>query len=253
MLHFLNFKIFSAVLILVITLFAGLLPFCHKKIKQQTQKKFTMSAALASGIFLGAGLIHMLSDAAYYFSKAGYHYPFAFLLTGLTFLFLLFLEHISLDLRKHQDDTSIVTLIALIMLSFHSILAGTALGVSHSYSATLLVLFAIVAHKWAESFAMASQICDTHLNHKTQIIYFTLFALMTPMGILIGDTLIHQLTFSHEPLEAIFQSLAAGTFIYIGTLHGLNRIIMADRCCSIKEFGWSAFGFALMAIVAIWL
>jgi len=254
MTHLMSFKILAALLILIITLLSGLLPFRHKKLTQQTQKKFTMSAALASGIFLGAGLIHMLSEASEYFADAGYHYPFAALLTGLTFLFLLFLEHISLDFRKHthQDDTSIVTFIALIMLSFHSLLAGTALGISHQYSATLLVLFAIAAHKWAESFAMATQICHTPLSHKKQIAYFGLFASMTPIGILIGDILTSQLS-SHNLLEAIFQSLAAGTFIYIGTLHGLNRIVMAERCCSLKEFGWSATGFGLMAVIAIWL
>ena len=233
------------------TIFAGLFPFLHKKIDRQTQKKFTMSAALASGIFLGAGLIHMLSDASRYFVEAGYHYPYAFLLTGLTFLFLLFLEHISLDLRKHQDDNTIISLIALVMLSFHALMAGTALGISHNLSTTLLVLFAIIAHKWAESFAMANQLCETSLSHRAQIAYFSLFTLMTPTGILIGDTLTASLA-SHDAMEAIFQSLAAGTFIYIGTLHGLNRIVMADRCCSLKEFSWGAIGFGLMAAVAVW-
>jgi len=61
-----------------------------KGLQRQTTSHVPITEALASGIFLGIGLIHMMADANGAFISAGVRYPFAFLLAGLIFLLLLF-------------------------------------------------------------------------------------------------------------------------------------------------------------------
>ena len=77
-----------------------------------------------------------------------------------------------------------------------------------------------------------------------------LFAIMTPIGVLFGLFIQHVTQNSYS--LAVFNALAAGTFLYIGTLHGLSRAVMVQRCCNLREFMLVIVGFALMATVALW-
>jgi zinc transporter ZupT len=244
-------KLIAAGLILLMTIIAGVIPF-KKRLQSLKGHDFPIGEALACGVFLGAGLIHMLGDASNSFREAGYHYPFAFLLAGLCFLSLLLLEHASTELRHHQPGSSpSIAILAVVMLSIHALLAGMALGLSNSLTTTLVIAFAILAHKWAESFALSVQINKSSLHHRTGINLFVIFSIMTPIGVVFGDGMT-VLTDGHSLLLPIFSSLAAGTFLYIGTLHGLARAILIQRCCNHKEFSCVVLGFLLMALVAIW-
>ncbi|KAJ6236376.1 zinc transporter zip1 [Anaeramoeba flamelloides] len=66
----------------------GLIPI---KIAKYSQLYLSIGEAFAAGIFLGGGLVHMLSDANETLSKY-YDYPVAAFCCCVTFLFLLFLE-----------------------------------------------------------------------------------------------------------------------------------------------------------------
>lgn len=241
-------KYISLLTIFLISLLSGFYPF-YKKFKIHAAWDFPVGESLACGVFLGAGLIHMLGDANQGFLDSGYHYPFALLIAGITFLVLLLLEHIGREFYEHDGPTSIgFALLSVFLLSIHSFLEGTALGLSMTISVFILVLFAILAHKWAVSFALALQINKTQLSTALGILLFVIFAVMTPLGILIGDLVGNQ----HQLLAPIFTSLAAGTFIYLGTLHGLKQAVMIDKCCDLKRFFFVVFGFSIMAVVAIW-
>jgi hypothetical protein len=73
---------------------------------------------------------------------------------------------------------------------------------------------------------------------------------MTPLGILLGTMATTALNF-HPVLAPIFSSLAAGTFLYLGTLHGLEKATLIQQCCDLKRFFFVILGFSIMAIVAI--
>lgn len=238
-----------AIIIFLIALISGYWPF-HKKQKTQAVD-FSIGESIASGVFLGAGLIHMLGDASSGFIRAGYRYPYAFLLAGVSFLFLLLLEHIANEMDHQRKNNKNFAIIASLMLSIHSLLEGTALGISGNLLTALVLSAAIIAHKWAASFALSLQINKSGLTIKTGWILFILFALMTPVGVLLGADIMRH-TNQHVLLAPVFSALAAGTFLYIGTLHGLRRATMIERCCNMKEFGFMIFGFALMAVVAMW-
>lgn len=244
-------KLLAIILILLTALIAGTYPII-KRLQSNRGYEFPIGESLAAGVFLGAGLMHMLGDSAQAFVDQGYDYPMPFLLAGITFLLLLWLEHLGDEIYTHKGANNPgFAILAFIMLSIHSFLAGAALGLSSQLSVIIVLLLAILAHKWAASFALAIQISKSTLPIHIGIILFLIFTLMTPLGILIGDVVAHGLN-KASLLEPIFSALAAGTFLYLGTLHGLSHSVMIRKCCNLKYFSFVILGFALMAIVAIW-
>ncbi len=244
------FEITSLLLVLVVTVLSGAYPFI-KKMQSQQGYDFPIGESLAAGVFLGAGLIHMLGDASQGFYQLHFDYPIAFLLAGGTFLFFLLLEHIGKEIYHHQGSSNAFAILAVIMLSIHSFLAGAALGLTQSLSMGVIILLAILAHKWAASFSLAVQINKSNLSIKMGILLFAIFALMVPLGIILGNEATVHLN-SNPMIEPIFSSLASGTFLYLGTLHGLEKSVMIKQCCSLSKFSFVVVGFIIMAIVAIW-
>lgn len=246
------FQWLSLIVILTITLLSGLYPF-FKKWKTADAVGFPIAESLAAGVFLGAALIHMLGDASKSFYDQSIHYPLAFLLAGVMFLFLLWLEHIGREMVAHQGDGSgAFAVLATFMLSVHAFLMGAALGLGESFSVMLVIFLAIVAHKWAESFSLAIQINKSHFSFKANLLLFCVFSLMTPLGIILGASA--TTFFSGYPLlQPIFSALAAGTFLYLGTLHGLEKATLVKQCCDLKHFYFVVLGFAIMAAAAFWL
>lgn len=245
------FKILCIILVLFVTFISGFYPFA-KKIKTKTGLDFPIGDSIAAGVFLGAALMHMLSDASQDFFALHYDYPFAAMLAGASFLFLLLLEHIGREIYHVKGGPSApFAILAVILLSFHSFLAGAALGLTTTLSMTIIILLAILAHKWAASFSLAVQINRSNLSMKTGILLFLIFAAMVPLGIIAGTSV--STYFTNYPLiEPIFNALAAGTFLYLGTLHGLEKATLITQCCNLKRFMFVIFGFVIMAIVAIW-
>jgi zinc transporter ZupT len=194
----------------------------------------------------------MLGDAAQGFFQLHYDYPFAFLIAGGSFLLLLLIEHAGQEIYKKKGEGSATfAILAVFMLSIHSFLTGAALGLTSSFSMTVIILLAILAHKWAASFSLAVQINKSDLPVKIGIFLFAIFSMMVPLGILIGAGVSRSLD-THPLIEPIFSSLAAGTFLYLGTLHGLDRATLITQCCNLKRFMLVIVGFSIMAVVAIW-
>lgn len=246
-------KALAAFIILIITVLAGIWPFLRKKNDYVAQTlDFPRGEALASGIFLGAGMLHLLPSASTQFSAQGYQYPLAFLYAMAMFLLLLLLEHTSVSLQKHsQYFKGIMSLLATIMLSIHALFEGMVVGVSTNIAIIMGILVAILAHKGVVSFALAVTLNSSQLNFIKRSSAFAIFALMTPIGIWGGSWLITQITPS-SLLTPVLNSLAAGTFLYIGSLHGLGRASLIKYCCNMPEFSIMLLGFTLMAILAIW-
>ncbi len=264
-------KFFSAFVILLLSLAAGFYPF-HQRSKDGRLKQFPAGEALASGVFLGAGLMHMLVSANTQFTHLHVKYPLAPLIAGIMFLILLSLEHVSREIYEKVHRQKLIdcahsaseqhdcrgptslSIIAAMILSIHSLIAGAALGVSRSFGLSMMVFLAIVSHKWAASFALSVQLNKSPLSSRAAISLFVIFCLMAPLGIIVGQYLDHYEILSEYIFTTpILMSLAAGTFLYLGTLHGLKRAVMVDKCCNLKRFNLVLVGFLMMAVVAVWL
>jgi zinc transporter ZupT len=242
-------KYIFALAILAMAACAGWYPF-SKRLKSKKGFDFPIGESFATGIFLGAGLLHLLPESSALFTAEGIEYPISYVLAGSTFLAFLWLEHLGREIyQHHQENHPYFALTALGMLSIHSLLAGIALGLSDHYSIFVMLFFAIASHKWAESFAIAVHLNKSSLSLRASIAYFSLFAVMTPIGIIFGSAINnnYEQTALFSP---IFSALAAGTFLYLGTLHGLERGVMVKRCCNLRDFSFVIIGFSIMAFVA---
>ena len=76
-----------------------------------------------------------------------------------------------------------------------------------------MLFIAIIAHKWAESFALGISFYNAGIQNKKFIEMLTIFTFFTPVGILIG------MYFSKSGLlvEGIMLSISSGTFVYVST------------------------------------
>jgi len=241
-----------AMLIFVITLLSGAIPFILK-LKNPARYDFPIGEALANGVFLGAGLVHMLSDASADFATLGFEYPWAFVICGCTFLVFLLSEHVGFFVKEQNKNQSLfIALASTIMLSIHSFFTGAALGITSSISLSIILFIAIIAHKWAASFSLSVYINKTRLELGNRIGLFLLFSLMVPFGIYFGH-LLQSHYLGNQLLQPIFSSIAAGTFIYLGTLHGFKKVITQKDCCNLYQYSYVLIGYFLMVIVAIWL
>jgi zinc transporter 1/2/3 len=114
-----------------------------------------------------------------------------------------------------------------------------------------VLMLAILAHKWAASFALACQISQSGLSTKWCLFGFVLFSLMAPAGV-IGAAVATPYLTQNPLLEPCANAIAAGTFLYLGTLHGLEKAIMVKHCCNLRHFAFVIFGFCVMSLVALW-
>ncbi len=257
-----HLNLFFALSALTMILIAGYFPF-KKRLSEEAHAEFPIGETLATGVFLGAALLHMLPESESLFRSHGYHYPFGLLITGIVFLLFLWFEHLG-EVLYHQHDEQqshgkcnrtthpAFAVVAWMMLSLHSLVLGTALGLSQEYSMQIMLFLAIITHKWAESFAISIQLNKSTLSPKSAIILFLSFALMTPLGIGIGWYFGRDVS-THSLIDPILMAISAGTFLYLGTLHGLERCVMVQRCCNLRDFSFVIIGFLLMAAVAAYV
>jgi zinc transporter ZupT len=244
-----DLKIFFSLSTFIVIILAGWYPFKNRF--RSKHLDFPIGETLATGVFLGAGLLHLLPEANSMFIQMGYKFPFAYLITGLTFLFFLWFEHLGKEIYHHHDSSHpAFAILAWGMLSVHSFVLATALGFSDTYSVAIILFLAIITHKWAESFAISVQLNKSSLSNKNNIILFLIFALMTPLGIYTGWYLESDVA-TNSLVDPILIAISSGTFLYLGTLHGLDKCVMVLKCCNLRYFSFVIIGFLLMASVAM--
>ncbi len=244
--NLLTFKITAAITIWLIALCAGLAPL---RMLSSYKNKLVFADFFASGVFLGIALFHLLPTAehAYHLGMGNNGYPVGFLLCALGFALLYLLQR----LRRFSQNVGVFL---FMILSFHSLISGSALGINMTMSNAVLIFIAIIAHKGAASFALSTKLHRDHFSAAKTTILIFIFALMTPIGIL-SATAISQIFLTHpgHMLEASFNAFAAGTFLYIGLMHAAGEHFSGfKQALKARHLMPLTAGMGLMAIVAIW-
>jgi|GEM_PF-914705 len=261
------FKITAAILIFFLTLLAGIIPL---HFVTRNEKAFHLSDSFASGIFLSAAMLHFLPYAETTFTKiyGTDSYPVAQLYCVISFIGLMFMERGIAMYSKHHadrknknlsaDDSNYIAhknlvtpILMLAVLSIHSLIEGAAIGISTNFAEAILIFIAIVVHKGTESLALVSNLYRYALKFKNINRLATIFSLMTPLGILLATLVNNTIdTATGKNLAGIFNAVAAGTFLYLGSVH-----IMECRK-SFEDFGEIIsliLGIALMSVISIWV
>jgi zinc transporter 1/2/3 len=211
--------------------------------------------ALSGGVFLGAGLLHMLFEAIEQFHEVApdSEFPWIMLITIGGFLLVLFIEKVlfrNAAVGTLTGEKSILPYLLLLILSLHSIIAGAAMGLESSLQATVIIFIAIIAHKVFAAFALGISLKESNIEQSAFNRNIAIFASMTPIGILLGAGLSAILEDS-VAIEAIFGAIAAGTFIYVAILEIIEELF-GNPEHRWGEFVFLSLGIAFMAVLAVW-
>jgi len=267
-------KIAAIVLVFGAGMLGGLLPW-GVAATSRSQTYLGWGNAFAGGVLLAAGLIHLLGDAAGGFLDIwpNVDYPWAFTVAAGAFLLILGIERVlprvsrlpvgsaqfaSGDVEADSivaaaEDAKSYPYLLLLTLSIHSIIAGMALGAQQTVAGFVVIVIAILAHKSAAGFALGVSLhrVGTGLARARSLIIG--FAVMTPIGIILGTGISALLDSTGEQVfEALFDAIAAGTFIYIASLDIIREEFLPPRTDRRIKWLWAAIGLTLMAVVAIW-
>lgn len=213
---------------------------------------FELADAFASGIFLGAALFHMLPDAREDFLVAlgAIKFPLAEAFCAFGFLVLLFLERIS-EL-KHNPNHAVPGVFVVILI-IHALIEGGVIGVNQEFASALIIFFAIIAHKSSESFALAVVLNRKQVKIVQTIVIVSIFSLMTPLGIILGTAFAATTPSAGSKfIMGGFNAFAAGTFLYMSTLHHVNHHERHHKGEGLLEFAFLFGGLLVMAVIALW-
>lgn len=212
--------------------------------------------AFSGGLFLSAGFVHLLPHALESANEAKIgtndEYPFAMVMVVLGFCLAFCIERVLFHTHSHgadehhhlQQTTKAVNvtsddcekcenveqsvsifkqarsaLVFLAGIALHASLAGVSLGTQTERKAIISIFVAISSHKSAAAFSIGTQFLRCGIRDvKWMAIFMLAFALITPIGIVIG-----YLAESTSPAtSAVLEGVSAGTFIYVGTIEVLG-------------------------------
>lgn len=210
-----------------------------------------LANAFAGGVFLGAALMHMLPDARDNFDSvlADMQYPYYTLVAALSFLLVLLLDKGVTPSRSNSG--SVYPYLLALVLSIHSVITGIALGLeSHMIGATA-ILVAVLAHKTTAAMALGISFNRERIDERLGRNLLRMFYVMTPIGIILGTWWSGLLQGRSGIItEAVFDALAAGTFLYIAVVNILVEELKGPH------LGWlflpTVLGFSIMAVIAVW-
>lgn len=253
---------FYLICILLITFAGGYVPLFRQD-KAKRDEGFPSGQAFTVGVFLSLSLTLMLPSAFHLLQQAfpGVDYPIASIIAIVAFVFLLSLEHVTVHIKLKMKITRKITdeglapasipIIMTVMIAIPSFFLGTALGVSDT-SAAVFIFVAIMTHKSSAGFALALKMVRSTLTRIQTFTIFSMFACSTPIGILVGAD-VHQYLGGHTMLvvKGAILSLAAGTFLYMSTLHDFRHSPMIANCGSKKGFLFMFCGFVITALVRL--
>ncbi len=242
-----------------------------------SDRGLAIADTFAAGVLGGAGLIHLLGSGQAMFASAlpEVEFPIALALAGAGFMLILFIEAVLVPGHPGHHDTPatggpaalqheahghergagqvVYPIVLLVVLSVHSILLGTALGAQSTWAGALVVFLAVIAHKGAAGAALGVGFHRAGLGYRAALPRLTFFSVMTPLGIVLGTVVGASLSGqSAQVFEGIFDSLGAGTFLYIAALDIIKTEFDTPRDAALKWWATAA-GFTLMAVLAIWL
>jgi zinc transporter ZupT len=225
----------TALLVFAVSLVGALLPL-HRR---WSERGLHLFVAVAAGVFLGIVFLHLLPSLAgvrlHGVAKGDTSAPvepsLAPWIAALTGLLLLFaLEKVWL--RSFADAASADPHRALwaatwVGLAMHSLSEGIALpAILHAPGVRTQLLFSILIHKATEAFSLATVMRLGRLGGPRTALLLVLFAVIGPVGILIGG----ELTSAGGGVDQLLTGFACGTFLYVAACDLLPEVFHgADR------------------------
>ncbi|KAK2913403.1 hypothetical protein Q8A67_001802 [Cirrhinus molitorella] len=152
-------------------------------------------------------------------------------------------HHVHVDLHAHSSFRSFMLFLSL---SLHSVFEGLAIGLQTTDTKVLEICIAILVHKSIIVFSLSVKLVQSAVKPLWVALYVTVFAVMSPLGIGIGITVIEAQLEAGAFIQAVLEGLAAGTFVYITFLEILPHELNSPERPLLKVF-FLLCGFSVMA------
>eukprot|EP00735_Rhodelphis_limneticus_P010505 TRINITY_DN3257_c0_g1::TRINITY_DN3257_c0_g1_i1::g.29715::m.29715 TRINITY_DN3257_c0_g1::TRINITY_DN3257_c0_g1_i1::g.29715 ORF type:complete len:409 (+),score=38.34,sp/A4IIC5/S39A3_XENTR/34.04/9e-21,Zip/PF02535.17/4.1e-55,DUF204/PF02659.10/1.5e+04,DUF204/PF02659.10/0.095,SdpI/PF13630.1/1.1e+02,SdpI/PF13630.1/0.26,SdpI/PF13630.1/9.5e+03,SdpI/PF13630.1/3.8e+03 TRINITY_DN3257_c0_g1_i1:175-1401(+) len=150
------------------------------------------------------------------------------------------------------DTYGVVAYVLIFALSFHSLFEGIALGTQRTYNSTLTIFLAIAGHTPLAAFALSIGLVKAKAKLREIARMLFLFAIFTPLGILVGVVLVLSLDNDREieVTSGVFNALSSGTFLFIALAEIIPREL-AQPGSRVAKISSCILGFTVMAILKI--
>lgn len=206
--------------------------------------------ALAAGLFLGVAFLDLLPTAFAPISEGGAAAS-AGGLALLGFLLIYVVEKGVAPLLtgpRTKNSHATVAITVLLGLSVHSLVEGGALTlptVDHGESSfNYGMLLSITLHKGAAGVALGSLFALANFSLREIIAYVTLFALVTPLGVLV-TSLGAGVWISASDMAAL-SAISAGVFVYVAAADMLPEVMHSNA-----SLGWK-LALLLLGVAIMW-
>ena len=238
----LAFKAGSAAAMIAIAVVGGLVPLLAAR-AASSQRFFSLGNAFTGGLFLGLGFLHFLPDGIHELEGL-VDYPLALLMATVGLGVLLLIDRVILgdpyeeeDLNR-QNPRAFYPYLLMALLSVHSFIVGVSLGLEEHLVAAVVIVVGVLVHKGSETFALMVSTHTAGLTRSAQKAILGSFAVMTPAGIAVGllaTTALGENDVAKAWAIGIFNSFAAGTFIYLAIADMIDAEL-ARRDVRVAEF-----------------
>lgn len=185
-------------LLFTISIAGGVLPL----LVRDSARVLHLLLCLAAGFFLGVVFLHLLPELAH--AGAMREETWGWMLAGLLLVLVL-----DLGLFGKQSHAA-VGWATLIGLTVHAVAMGLSLGVLRGIE--VVFLWALLSHKFGEAFSLASALRFTVASKRGVFLLVLLFAVTTPVAMLVGESVQEGLSREFAPILA---AVAAGSFLYV--------------------------------------
>jgi len=244
---------FYFLLLFLAALIAGLAALAIPNVRE---KQYKLALVFAGSYLFSITIIHILPEL--YVNSGNPTLIGAYVLIG--FFLQQFLEYFTSGAEhghihthgsnhNHSNATSLLLLLALLVHSFleGSLLAHPSDNHAHHESSSLLA--GIILHKAPAAFALMS-ILLCHTKKSTAVIFLIIFALGSPLGMLIGDYYVENNMLSAQVFSMLF-AIVSGNFLHISTTIVFESSV--DHSFNARKIGIALLG-ALVAVAAeFWL
>ncbi|XP_034077214.1 zinc transporter ZIP1 [Gymnodraco acuticeps] len=152
-------------------------------------------------------------------------------------------QHVHVDFQAHSPFRSFMLFLSL---SLHSVFEGLAIGLQSTDSKVLEICIAILVHKSIIVFSLSVKLVQSAVRPLWVAAYISVFAMMSPIGIAIGISVMEAKLAAGALIQAVLEGLAAGTFIYITFLEILPHELNSPGKQLLKVL-FILLGFSIMA------
>ena len=148
-----------------------------------------------------------------------------------------------------SSEISITGLLTVVALSFHSLFEGFAIGIQGSDSRVWILFAAVAVHKFVIAFVVGLEVLTGGGRRTLVIIYMSVFAAMSPLGMIIASITKASLEDDNPLLVGILNAIATGTLLYVTFCEILQREEEHKNLSSWKQFIATILGFGVMCVV----